>query len=89
MSWMSEASRLCWQQLGGERVVIIDAGESSTREGISTFVETEGIFSNWMRQNQVSVVIVRPDRYVFAGATNTEELNTSIENLIDEFSSRP
>jgi 3-(3-hydroxy-phenyl)propionate hydroxylase len=89
MSWMSEAFLPCWQQLGGERVVIAGSGESSTREGIATFVETDGVFSNWMRENQVSAAIVRPDRYVFAGATNTDELNTTIENLIDQLSGRP
>jgi 3-(3-hydroxy-phenyl)propionate hydroxylase len=82
MSWMSEASFSCWQQLGGERVVIADAGDSSTRDGIATVVESDGIFTNWMRENQVSAVIVRPDRYAFAGAANADELNTSMENLI-------
>jgi 3-(3-hydroxy-phenyl)propionate hydroxylase len=89
MSWMSEASLSCWQQLGGERVVIADAGKSSTRDGIATLVETDGVFSNWMRENRVSAVIVRPDRYVFAGAVNAEELNTSIENLIEALCGRP
>jgi 3-(3-hydroxy-phenyl)propionate hydroxylase len=83
MSWMSEASLSCWQQLGGERVVIAGTGESSTRGGISTFVETDEIFSNWMRENQVSVVIVRPDRYVFAGASNADQLNMLMGNLIE------
>jgi 3-(3-hydroxy-phenyl)propionate hydroxylase len=83
MSWMSEASLFCWQQLGGERLVIIDAGESSTRDGISTFVENGGLFSNWMRENQVSAIIVRPDRYVFAGASNADQLNMLMGNLIE------
>jgi 3-(3-hydroxy-phenyl)propionate hydroxylase len=88
MSWMSEAFLACWQQLGGERVVIAGDGESSTRDGIATFVETDGVFSNWMRENGVSAVIVRPDRYVFAGVANADELNISIANLIDELSGR-
>jgi 3-(3-hydroxy-phenyl)propionate hydroxylase len=83
MSWMSEASLSCWRQLGGERVVIAGTGESSTREGIATFVEGEGIFLNWMRENQVSAIIVRPDRYVFAGASNADQLNMLMGNLIE------
>jgi TATA-box binding protein (TBP) (component of TFIID and TFIIIB) len=59
------------------------------RDGIATLVETDGVFSNWMRENRVNAVIVRPDRYVFAGAGNAEELNTSVENLIEELSGRP
>jgi len=30
MSWISRAANLRWQQLGGERVIITDAGESAT-----------------------------------------------------------
>jgi 3-(3-hydroxy-phenyl)propionate hydroxylase len=89
MSWMSEASLSCWQRLGGERVVIAEAGKSAMRDGIATLVETGGVFSNWMRENRVNAVIVRPDRYVFAGAGNAEELNTSMENLIEGLSGRP
>jgi 3-(3-hydroxy-phenyl)propionate hydroxylase len=89
MSWMSEASLSCWQQLGGERVVIAEAGKSTMRDGIATLVETDGVFSNWMRQNRANAVIVRPDRYVFAGAGNAEELNKSMESLIEELGGRP
>ena len=88
MSWMSEASLLCWQQLGGERVVIAGAGESSTRGGISTFVETDGIFSNWIRASEVSAVIVRPDRYVYAGAGDADQLNILIARLMDALRGR-
>jgi 3-(3-hydroxy-phenyl)propionate hydroxylase len=89
MSWMSEASLSRWHQLGGERVVIAEAGNAAMRAGIATLVETDGVFSNWMRENRVNAVIVRPDRYVFAGAGNAEELNTSMENLIEELGGRP
>jgi 3-(3-hydroxy-phenyl)propionate hydroxylase len=89
MSWVSEASLSRWHQLGGERVVIAEAGNAAMRAGIATLVETDGVFSNWMRENRVNAVIVRPDRYVFAGAGNAEELNTSMENLIEELGGRP
>jgi 3-(3-hydroxy-phenyl)propionate hydroxylase len=59
------------------------------RDGIATFVESDGVFSNWARKNQVSAVIVRPDRYVFAGAANAAELNTSMEHLIEELRGPP
>ena len=47
-----------------------------------TVVETERLFADWMRQNAVEAVIVRPDRYVFAGAENAEQLNKLIKQLI-------
>jgi 3-(3-hydroxy-phenyl)propionate hydroxylase len=86
-AWMSEASLSCWEQLGGERVVIADAGRGSKRDDIATFIETDGVFSSWMRDNQVSAVIVRPDRYVFGGAANAQELNMLIGNLSAELCS--
>jgi 3-(3-hydroxy-phenyl)propionate hydroxylase len=88
MSWRSEASLAGWQQLGGDRVVIADAGESVRRDGIATFVESDGVFTNWIRENQVGAVIVRPDRYVFAGAGNADELNVLMGNLIEALHGR-
>ncbi|UPJ46425.1 bifunctional 3-(3-hydroxy-phenyl)propionate/3-hydroxycinnamic acid hydroxylase [Bradyrhizobium sp. 200] len=88
MSWMSEASLSCWQQLGGERVAITDAGESSTRDGIATLVESDGVFTSWMGENTVSAVVVRPDRYVFAGASSANDLNMLIGSLIEELHGR-
>jgi 3-(3-hydroxy-phenyl)propionate hydroxylase len=82
MSEMSEASLSNWQPLGGERVVIAVSGEASYRDGVMTVVETERLFADWMRQHAVEAVIVRPDRYVFAGAENAEQLNKLIEQLI-------
>ena len=83
MSWISRAANLRWQQLGGERVIITDAGESATGDEISTVVESDGVFSSWMRENELGAVIVRPDRYVFAGASNADQLNMLIGTLVE------
>ena len=88
MSWISRASNLRWRQLGGERVIITDAGESSRRDEISTVVESDAVFSSWMRENEVGAVIVRPDRYVFAGASNADQLNMLIGTLIETMGGR-
>jgi 3-(3-hydroxy-phenyl)propionate hydroxylase len=79
---------LRWRQLGGERVIITDAGESSRRDEISTVVESDAVFSSWMRENEVGAVIVRPDRYVFAGASNADQLNMLIGTLIETLGGR-
>jgi 3-(3-hydroxy-phenyl)propionate hydroxylase len=88
MSWISRAANLRWQQLGGERVIITDAGESSAGDEISTVVESDGVFSSWMRENELGAVIVRPDRYVFAGASNADQLNMLIGTLIEALGGR-
>jgi 3-(3-hydroxy-phenyl)propionate hydroxylase len=82
MSGMSEAARSGWRQLGGERVVIAASGESSSRDGVLTVVETGRLFADWMRDHAVEAVIVRPDRYVFAGVENVAQLNMLVEQLI-------
>ena len=82
MSGMSVATVSSWQQISGERVVIAASGESSNRDGVLTVVETGRLFADWMRDNAIEAVIVRPDRYVFAGAENAAQLNMLIEQLI-------
>jgi hypothetical protein len=62
--------------------VIAASGEGSNRDGVITVVETGRLFADWMGDNAVAAVIVRPDRYVFAGADNVDQLNMLIEQLI-------
>ncbi len=88
MSEISGTSLSAWRQLGGERVVIAASGEGSNRDGVMTVVETERLFADWMRDNAVEVVIVRPDRYVFGGADDVGQLNMLVNNLIEELGGR-
>jgi 3-(3-hydroxy-phenyl)propionate hydroxylase len=82
MGWLSDASRAAWQRLGGGQVVIAASGESGHRGGALTVVEADGLFNEWMRQNAVAAVIVRPDRYVYGAAANAAELNMLIGHLV-------
>jgi 3-(3-hydroxy-phenyl)propionate hydroxylase len=82
MAGISDGALLNWQQFGGERVVIAASGDSSNQNGVLTVVENERMFADWMRNNAVEAVIVRPDRYVFAGAENTAQLNVLIKQLV-------
>ncbi|KJC61545.1 hypothetical protein UP10_06625 [Bradyrhizobium sp. LTSPM299] len=86
MAWLSDASRAGWQRLSGERVVIATSGESTDVNGILTVVERDGLFADWMRQNAVAAVIVRPDRYVFAAAESADELNMLVQQLLQNLS---
>lgn len=86
MAWLSDASRARWQRLSGERVVIATSGESTDVNGILTVVERDGLFADWMRQNAVAAVIVRPDRYVFAAADSADELNMLVQQLLQNLS---
>ena len=86
MAWLSEGLLAGWHQLGGERVVISASGEPSDRGGILTVVEGDTLFADWMRQNAVAAVIVRPDRYVNGGAENAAQLNMLIGHLMQNLS---
>ena len=89
ISWLSPASLSWWRQLDGERVVIATSGESSVRDGVLQVVESERLFADWMRDNGVEAVIVRPDRYVFGGAENADQLNLLIEQLAQNLGAEP
>jgi 3-(3-hydroxy-phenyl)propionate hydroxylase len=89
MSGLSEAALSSWQRLGGERIVVAASGESWNAEGILNVVETERLFADWMRDNGVEAVIVRPDRYVFGGAETIGQLNMLVTDLVGKLQSRP
>jgi len=82
MAWPSEASLAGWRQLGGECVVIATSGEPSARDGVLTVVESENLLGDWMRQNAVAAVVVRPDRYVYGAAENAEQLDRLLVHLL-------
>lgn len=86
MAWLSDASLAGWRRLRGERVVIAASGESTHSDGVLTVVERDGLFADWMRQNAVSAVIVRPDRYVFGAAGTADELNMLVGQLLQNLS---
>jgi 3-(3-hydroxy-phenyl)propionate hydroxylase len=77
-SWPNGETAALWRQIGGERVVILSAGEmlpnAETRD-FALFVEREGLFRDWMGELGCAAVIVRPDRYVYGAARDAAELN--------------
>lgn len=86
MAWLSKALRTDWLWLGGECVVIATSGESARHDGVLTVVERDRLFADWMQQNAVAAVIVRPDRYVFAAADSAGEFNMLVQQLLQNLS---
>ncbi|QPF86262.1 bifunctional 3-(3-hydroxy-phenyl)propionate/3-hydroxycinnamic acid hydroxylase [Bradyrhizobium genosp. L] len=86
MAWLSDASLAGWRRLAGERVVIATSGQSCDADGVLTVVERDALFADWMRENAVAAVIVRPDRYVFGAATSADELNMLVGQLLQNLS---
>jgi 3-(3-hydroxy-phenyl)propionate hydroxylase len=56
---------------------------------ILTVVETEHLLVDWMRDNGVEAVIVRPDRYVFGGGATASELNALVADLVSKLQGGP
>ncbi len=89
VSALSETTLAGWRKLGGELVVIATKGEGgSSSDGALHLVETEHLFANWMRENAVEAVIVRPDRYVFGAAATPDKMNALVADLIDRLQDR-
>jgi 3-(3-hydroxy-phenyl)propionate hydroxylase len=78
---LTPASLAMWTNLHGERVVIRSSGPDRAAPGVRVFDETEHLFADWLTQNGITAAIVRPDRAVYGGARNGEELNALIEAL--------
>jgi 3-(3-hydroxy-phenyl)propionate hydroxylase len=80
LSGLSAEARELLDNLGAERVVI-SQGAAAAPDDILVLSEQGTLFADWLGAHAVSAVIVRPDRYVFAGARNAEELNELVFRL--------
>lgn len=83
LDWLSPQSRAIWDRIRGERVVIGTTPANQVSDGVKAFVETEMLFADWLRHNGITAAIVRPDRYVFAGAASADELNALVGKLAE------
>ncbi len=69
------------QDSGMQRVLITTPERTAASPGAIALTETEGLFANWLRDNRVRAVLVRPDRYVFGGAGDAAALDRLIAQL--------
>jgi len=81
MTGLSEASLAIWKRLNGQRIVVATCAARQSPLGVGVFAETERLFANWLRDNEIEAAIVRPGRYVFGDARNSAELNALIGEL--------
>jgi 3-(3-hydroxy-phenyl)propionate hydroxylase len=85
---LSTASLEVLQRIGVQRVIVSDR-PTPAQNGVAAFTETEQLFANWLQDNEIEAAVVRPDRYVFAGAHTAEELNALVFRLGRLFSGEP
>ena len=71
-----------WKKIGGLRVNIQSQKiENRQYKNILNFQEIDDFFSTWCAKNNISSVIVRPDRYVYGIANNKSDL----KNIFKDF----
>ncbi|HEU5017842.1 MAG TPA: bifunctional 3-(3-hydroxy-phenyl)propionate/3-hydroxycinnamic acid hydroxylase [Pseudolabrys sp.] len=80
---LSDNSRHLWRRMGGDQIVVGIGCEPSitTTPGVRCFVETTTLLTDWLHANKAAAVVVRPDRYVYGGAEDADQLNSLISRV--------
>ena len=91
--WM-EGMESFWNGIGGRRIVILpDSAQLPSNEApdsCSTFPpglvrhETDGRFARWCNRVGLAAVLVRPDRYIYAGGRKRIDLKASLRILAEK-----
>jgi 3-(3-hydroxy-phenyl)propionate hydroxylase len=79
-TWLTPESRILWQRLGAERLVIgssqhAEVTDRPAEHHVRYLAQADDLFSGWMAQQDCAAVVVRPDRYVFGMASDAAQLN--------------
>lgn len=78
---LTPESRATWQRLNGQHLIIQTLGAAGAKTGTPVCIETDRLFVDWLARNGITAAIVRPDRIVYGGARNADELNALIAEL--------
>ena len=81
---LTPRSRDIWTRLHGVRVAIQATQRGDAADNTLTVKETGSLFADWLDRNAIVAAIVRPDRAVFGGARNGDELNRLIGALREQ-----
>lgn len=71
-NYMSQADKDSWEKLNLKYYTLLDCADEGVSE--NDLIDLDGNFVNWMDENKVEVIIVRPDKFVMA-ANNNLNLN--------------
>ncbi|MBB4858676.1 3-(3-hydroxy-phenyl)propionate hydroxylase [Novosphingobium chloroacetimidivorans] len=67
-----------WEAIGGQRLFV---GTGPAAEGVTRLNDTEGLIARWLARSNIKAAIVRPDRYVYGGASDPSALRQSVMDL--------
>jgi len=80
VNWMDDHTSRLWKQLAGQSIVILSAGAQDKSAGIDV-VERDGVFRDWLSAIGATVVLVRPDHYVYGTASTPTQLRRLVHDL--------
>lgn len=80
--WLDDHSE--WKRIGGHRLAIMpsDTETLPTDDGVEVIREKNNLFTDWARKNGVQALLIRPDRYVYAGYGNRRQVGPSVDRLV-------
>ncbi|MGJ7542474.1 bifunctional 3-(3-hydroxy-phenyl)propionate/3-hydroxycinnamic acid hydroxylase [Variovorax sp. LT1R16] len=81
LAWMTDALATQWQRVGGSQLLVVQRDHEPLPVEAHFVRERDGLVAEQLRALQAQVLLVRPDRYVFAAARNPEELAALLDQL--------
>ncbi len=79
---LSPEMRSRWKAIGGNYVVVSEDANHGERDGVLYLRETVSLLRDWLAENSIEAVVVRPDHYVFGGAQNAVFLNSLVADVL-------
>ena len=87
--WM-EGLEDAWRRIGGRRIVLLPGEAAAARSGLSSgaptniqvFREIDSCFTRWCERTGLSPVLLRPDRYIYAGVNYSADLAAKVKRLV-------
>ena len=79
-TWLDARTLQLWQRIEGQQLQIRTPSSQGGPE-LGVLTERDGVFSAWLASLDAKVVLVRPDRYVYGAANNSQELQQMVLQL--------
>jgi 3-(3-hydroxy-phenyl)propionate hydroxylase len=81
-AWLDATNTKTWSALSGSRVIVQTHGrDTRSRAGILKVREEGTLFKDWIAQFGSGAVVVRPDKYVYGIAENSDQLRAMISAI--------
>jgi 3-(3-hydroxy-phenyl)propionate hydroxylase len=80
-AWIGQAAQAFWQRVQGQCVLVGTTDSTSAQPNVLALQERDGLLAQTFAQLEASVLVVRPDRYVYGSANSPAELQSLLAAL--------